>query len=129
MTKPLSATLPGAAIFVIGESLFYGIAIIFQVEGFSQWLFQQAVSVVLLVTALGIVARYFTKRDEKKDAQLSSEREEHKENLKEQIKKADTALAQQIDVGKQSVEAIRLVNANLSRLADEFKEERERRHK
>lgn len=114
--------------------LLAGLIAYIQAEGFSTWLYRQTVPVVLLIIAIALLTKYFNKRDEKKDAQLAEERKEARENLKEQVRKADVrmekfdlSLNQQTEVGRQSVEAIKLVNTNLARLADDLERE-QRKH-
>lgn len=111
-----------------------GFAFHFQGDGFSSWLYQQTASVVILILVILTISRYFTKRDEKKDAQLTVQQEKHEENLKEQIRKADNrmdkfdlAMATQTQVSKETAESMRLVNANLERLAIDFRSEKDRR--
>lgn len=133
MTKPLYL-IPLMAIAEGTIRLLAGLIAYIQAEGFSTWLYRQTVPVVLLIIAIALLTKYFNKRDEKKDAQLAEERKEARENLKEQVRKADVrmekfdlSLNQQTEVGRQSVEAIKLVNTNLARLADDLERE-QRKH-
>lgn len=116
--------------------------IFLQVEGVSQWLFKQAPYFVLLVLAIVVLARYFTKRDEKKDAELRIERAKHEENLKDQIEKGedrldkfdealarrdeiiDKALERRDAVSRETAQNVRVVGENLRELTAEIRSKR-----
>lgn len=106
-----------------------------QVEPFTQWLFKQATTVVLLVLAVIVIARYFVKQTEKKDALLESANTKHETNLREQITRSelridnnqtkyDVALERRDSINRDTAKAVEMVGDRLRDLAEEIRGKR-----
>lgn len=121
----------GKALLIVIFNLVLSFLAVIQVEGFGPWLFKQTALVVLLVTAIIIVTKYFQKRDEKKEKELAAERTKHEDNVKQQIQryevrldKFDLALERKDAVTKEQTRAIELVGERMRDLGDEWRRAR-----
>jgi uncharacterized membrane protein len=105
-----------------------------QIEGFGPWLFKQSVTVVILILAVIVVVKYFTKQTDRKDSELKEERTKHEENLKTQIDKGerrldkfDAALERRDVISRDTAKAVELVGDRLRDLAEEIRAKRNAR--